>query len=112
MKDYSKSKVPIIFETLEIKGISQKQLAEAIQVSTGNISDWKSGKSAPVGEVVIKIAAFLDINPNQIYGIDMPKEKAANYPPDVQSLWERYSSLNEEQKKLVDGMIDQLLEKK
>ena len=68
MKDYSNSKVPILFEILEREGITQRQLSEATKISTGNISDWKSGKSAPKPEAISKIACFLNCSTDYLLG--------------------------------------------
>ncbi len=68
MKDYSNSKVPILFEILERDGITQRQLSEATKISTGNISDWKSGKSAPKPEAISKIACFLNCSTDYLLG--------------------------------------------
>lgn len=70
MKDYSNSKFPIIFELLDGKGITQKQFAEAIQVSAGNISDWKSGKSSPSPDALSKIAAYFNVTTDYLLGND------------------------------------------
>ena len=36
-----------LFKLISMKGITQSKLAEDTSVSTGNISDWKKGKSMP-----------------------------------------------------------------
>ena len=68
MKDYSNSKVPALFEVLEHKGISGTQLAAGIGVSTGNIFDWKSGRSAPKPEALRKIADYLNCSTDYLLG--------------------------------------------
>lgn len=40
-------KCPKLFEELDRQGIKQNVFAEKIGASTGNVSDWASGKSAP-----------------------------------------------------------------
>lgn len=68
MKDYSNSKVPVLFEILERKGITGSQLASGIGVSTGNIFDWKSGRSAPKPEAICKIADYLNCSTDYLLG--------------------------------------------
>lgn len=68
MKDYSNSKVPVLFEILERKGITGSQLASGIGVSTGNIFDWKSGRSAPKPEAICKIAEYLNCSTDYLLG--------------------------------------------
>lgn len=40
-------KCPKLFEELDRQGMKQNVFAEKIGASTGNVSDWASGKSAP-----------------------------------------------------------------
>ena len=40
-------KCPKLFEELARQNLSQKDFAEKIGASTGNVSDWANGKSAP-----------------------------------------------------------------
>lgn len=68
MKDYANSKVPVLFEILECKGITGSQLASGIGVSTGNIFDWKSGRSAPKPEAICKIADYLNCSTDYLLG--------------------------------------------
>ena len=68
MKDYANSKVPVLFEILERKGITGSQLASGIGVSTGNIFDWKSGRSAPKPEALCKIAEYLNCSTDYLLG--------------------------------------------
>lgn len=42
-----KCKCPALFEELDRQGIKQNEFAKAIGASSGNVSDWASGKSSP-----------------------------------------------------------------
>lgn len=79
MKDYSNSKVPILFEILEREGITQRQLSEATKISAGNISDWKSGKSAPKPEAISKIACFLNCSTDYLLGRTAASEQPMQF---------------------------------
>ena len=79
MKDYSNSKVPILFEILEREGITQRQLSEATKISSGNISDWKSGKSAPKPEAISKIACFLNCSTDYLLGRTTAPERPMQF---------------------------------
>ena len=61
MKDFSESKRPILFETMIEKGITAAQLCRKIGISSGNFSDWRSGKSKPTKAVLFAIAQQLDV---------------------------------------------------
>ncbi|MCL2696464.1 MAG: helix-turn-helix transcriptional regulator [Oscillospiraceae bacterium] len=57
-----------IFNLLKEKQLTQKNMAETIGVSTGNISDWKSGKAKPSITVIPKIADFFNVSIDYLYG--------------------------------------------
>lgn len=62
-----------ILELLHEKGITQKQLADAVKVSTGNISDWKAGKAKPSIEVLTRIAEYFNVSIDYLVGrTDIP----------------------------------------
>ena len=56
------------FEKLCKYNVTNKELSEAIGVSTGNISDWKSGKSKPNIDAITKIANYLDCSVDYLLG--------------------------------------------
>lgn len=56
-----------LFSLLEKRGASKK-LSEATGISTGNISDWRTGKSKPGAEALIKIADYLDCSVDYLLG--------------------------------------------
>lgn len=99
MKDYAKSKVPVLFEILEQRGISGSQLAVGIGVSTGNIFDWKSGRSAPKPEAICKIADYLNCSTDYLLGRTTTQSMESNViNADEQTLLSYFNSLNDEGK--------------
>lgn len=58
----------ILFSFLEQKEVSSSKLSANTGISTGNISDWKSGKSAPKAEALLKIADYLDCSVDYLLG--------------------------------------------
>ncbi len=62
-----------ILELCQERGVTQKQLADAVKVSTGNVSDWKKGKAKPSLDVVARIAAFFNVSIDYLVGrTDVP----------------------------------------
>lgn len=57
-----------IFDLINERGISQKDLAQAIGVSTGNISDWKSGRAKPSIDVLNRIATYFGVTIDYLVG--------------------------------------------
>lgn len=62
---YNKDK---FFELLKKRNVSNKELSSAIGVSSGNVSDWKSGKSKPNIDALSKIADYLDCSVDYLLG--------------------------------------------
>lgn len=56
-----------LFSLIEERGASAK-LSAATGISTGNICDWKKGKSKPGAEALIKIADYLDCSVDYLLG--------------------------------------------
>lgn len=62
-----------ILQLLKDRNITQKQLAEGIGVSTGNISDWKVGRVKPSVDVLSRIADFFNVSVDYLLGrTDIP----------------------------------------
>ncbi len=56
------------FSILTLHGITNKELSGAIGVSTGNISDWNSGRSKPNIDAITKIADYLGCSVDYLLG--------------------------------------------
>ena len=57
-----------LFYILKQKGISAKKLSEDTGISTGNISDWKSGRSMPTAIKLDILANYLDCSVDYLLG--------------------------------------------
>lgn len=55
-----------IFEILDTKGISQKELSIATNIPQSTISDWRKKKTNPASDKILVICDFLDITPYQL----------------------------------------------
>ena len=55
-----------IFEILDTKGISQKELSVATNIPQSTISDWRKKKTNPASDKILVICDFLDITPYQL----------------------------------------------
>lgn len=55
-----------IYERIEwlirLKKMTKKSFCEQLGISTGNLGDWKRGKSTPSSNKLIEIAAFFDVS--------------------------------------------------
>ncbi len=62
-----------LFKIIEEKGISAKKLSEDTGISSGNISDWKSGRCMPSVNSLITIADYLNVSMDYLVGrTDVP----------------------------------------
>ncbi len=51
-----------------IKGMNQQELANAVGVTQGAVSQWENGLSQPSGKIVSKLSEVLDCKPEAILG--------------------------------------------
>lgn len=64
------TKIPKLFELMNQKNITAKQLSADLKISAGNISDWKSGRSMPSSEKLQLIADYFDVSTKYLLGDD------------------------------------------
>ena len=111
MKNFEKSKIPRLFELMQEKGIKGADITRDLRISSGNISDWKNGKSAPASGVLITLADYLGTTAEYLSGETEEKEKALPEKEEpnaaAKRLMELYNELNREgQEKLLDYADD------
>ncbi|MDL2286985.1 helix-turn-helix domain-containing protein [Eubacteriales bacterium OttesenSCG-928-G02] len=63
---------------LNLKGMSQKELAEKLGVSQSAVTCWIKGKNSPDIEVVAKICDIFNISVIDLFGTDGKDEKTEN----------------------------------
>lgn len=76
-------------QILQEKGLTPYRVSIETGVSQGSLSDWKHGRSKPKYTNMIKIADFLDVNPEYLNGTSDTKEKPATNTGDGLSEFER-----------------------
>lgn len=81
-----------IKELREKKGITQKELANALNVTQTAITYWETGKREPSAEIIEKIADYFNVTPAYIMGWE--DSKAEGY------------YLNDETAKLAQEMFE------
>lgn len=71
MQNYEVKNIVILdnfFKLLNERKISAKKLSDDTGISTGNISDWKNGRSMPTALKLIQLANYLDCSVDFILG--------------------------------------------
>jgi len=92
----------ILSNLLTSHNVTQKQLAEFLQIRQNTISDWKKNGNLPSGETAIKIANFFNVSLDYLL---TGEEKNNVYSPDEIELISNYRSLQEHDKSTVRVII-------
>ncbi len=100
------TKIPKLFELLSERGAA-KQLSQATGISTGSISDWKSGKSAPTIENLKVLADYFGVSVD--YLLDHDRKDAPAFSPKQRKVLELYDSLSPEQQENFERLLDSVL---
>lgn len=61
-------KLDNLFFIIEEKGLTAKKVSEDTGISSGNISDWKSGRSMPTANKLDILANYLDCSVDYLIG--------------------------------------------
>lgn len=65
------------------KGLTKKSFCEQLNISTGNMGDWKRGKSTPGTHKLIEIGAFFHVSLDWLIlgknGPEVLRESSVNY---------------------------------
>lgn len=73
-----------LFILLDKRNLSAKELSSATNISNGNISDWKNGRSLPTAPKLLILANYLDCSIDYLLGrTDTPEIVKADISPAV-----------------------------
>ncbi len=99
MSEKNVMKVPILMKILEKRGMANK-ISKATGISSGNISDWKSGKSTPNLEAIAKIADYLGCSTDYLLGrTNDPNEINSSIDPDTAEAIKLFANLPSDKRK-------------
>lgn len=76
----------------EQKGLTQADLAAALDVTPAAVSKWENGASKPRVAVLFKLAELLEVRPEELLAGKRLEESAPD-PEAVQQIYERYEAL-------------------
>lgn len=95
-------------------GISQQELAEKSGVSKASVSQYVNGSHAPSNISSGKMGKVLNVEPMWLMGFDveMRKEISSESAKNDMAFLEKFSLLNDRDKKIVMSMIDSMLSNK
>ncbi len=89
------------------KGVSQKQLAQQLDVSQAAVTNWVKGKNAPDIEVLIRLCQLLNVPLNQLLEI----EASPTQSDEDRSFFQKYCRLDASGKKLLQLLAEHELER-
>jgi len=61
MNKYENSSIPRLFEILEERKITAKQVSDATGISTGSLTYWRKGERKPKYDAIVSISKFLNV---------------------------------------------------
>ena len=111
-------------EALRDKGMRQADLIRLTGINSGALSSYITGRYAPKRETLYKLGRALDVSEMWLAGYDVPKERPAaqkendalagiiqraRQDEDYKTLLVKTAGLNEDQVKLLNQLVDQLI---
>ena len=58
-----------VAEAIKFSGYTQKQIAEMLGISEGNITNWKRGENLPSVDILYKLCKLLDTSSDYLLGL-------------------------------------------
>ena len=98
------------------KNLTQLQLAQLLQYTQSNISEWEKGTVEPKASALKKIAEYFEVTIDYLLGIEddfgvkTVTPTGDTYSSEEYEIIKKYRELNEPGKKLVKTVIDTQLE--
>lgn len=100
-----------LFKLIEAKGINAKKLSDDTGISTGNISEWKKGRSFPSGQKLITLANYFNCSIDYIVGRKKSDDKYIyDKSSELSAKEDRIIKLYREQSSEMQDIIERLLE--
>jgi len=90
--------------------ITQKDLADTLNVKRGSVSNWVTNRRFPDAETLIKIADYFHVTIDFLLRGD--DEYLNKEYDEISSLYKKYSDLSEDNKELIDTMIQTMIKKR
>lgn len=70
MNNYDQSSIPRLFQILEERHITAKQISDMTGIATSNLTSWRKGVRNPKREAVELLAECLNVSPEYLAGSD------------------------------------------
>lgn len=89
-------------------GMNKLDFSKKVGISSGNLSDWSTGRSNPSTKKIVKIADYFNVS------TDWLLERDDRYPvanPEYKDLVQAYAKLDDQGKAVVLGTVYQQLQR-
>lgn len=93
-------------EARKSKGLTQRQLAEAIGAKHNSVSDWENDKNKPDPDTIELLCGILDITPNYLLA-----NTAGEISPSEKLLIKKYRALDAHGREMVDFTLEKEYER-
>lgn len=99
-------KCPKLFEELARQNLSQKDFAEKIGASTGNVSDWANGKSSPSRRRWSVISEVLGKPANELMGTKKEPAGDGGLDEQMKNIVSLLSAATKEERDAVETLLE------
>ena len=90
----------------ERKGLTQENVAEALNVVRQTISKWEKGISVPDADMLIRLAEVLDVSVSELIGSDVADEKNEDMiAVELARVADQLASRNHRSKKIIKCVL-------
>ena len=87
------------------KGLTQENVAEALNVVRQTISKWEKGISVPDADMLIRLAEILDVSVNELIGSDIADENEDMIAVELARVVEQLANRNRRSKKFLKCVL-------
>lgn len=94
-----KCKCPKLFEELARRDMKRNDFAKMIGASTGNVSDWASGKSSPTPRRWVKISEVLGMPVEELMGTKKEPAGEGELTEDMKEILEYAQKMGPDERK-------------
>ena len=112
-----------IREAVSLRGVKQVELCERAGIKKSSLNNWLSQRWQPKHEPIVNMARVLDVSEMWLAGYDVPMERPAaqkksdeltqliieiKEDEDLKDLFTSISHLNNDQRKTIESMVNEL----
>lgn len=100
----------LLYKLMDERGVTAKEVSMATGISTGNLSNWKKGRSEPSYKALAKLAAFFDVPIEYFNGASAEIKPRPKYSDEALKIAGWWDQLDEMSQAIIKGDILRRLE--